>query len=81
MLKYNRAKSMSIIGSCPKSFDAMWDAIPIQIKQILSGKLLAQLVDANWHLAGTSKAIAARDIVAEGYVYDAKNQRSIALAA
>lgn len=69
-LKIKRARELSTIGDNPTSFAAMANAIPADVIAALPARLIAQLVDANWQLAGTSKAIAARDAISEGAVWD-----------
>jgi hypothetical protein len=80
MIKYNRAKKISVIGINHASFKAMWDAIPQEVKSALNSGQLAQLVDANWGLAQKSKAIADRAAIKNGFVWDANHQVSINLA-
>lgn len=79
-IKIKRALKLSTIGSCSGSAIAMLDAIPQSVVAALTSAQLADLIDANWRLAGASKAIAERDAVAEGAVWDARNQRHIPLS-
>lgn len=68
--KVNRALRLSAIGAHPASASAMLSAIPADVIDALPARLIAQMLDANWRLASTSKAIAARDAITEGGVWD-----------
>ena len=81
MLKYMRTKSRSAIGIYHASFEAMWDNIPIEIKKALPSKMLAKLIDANWRLSSASKALATREIIENGFLWDAQRNKSINLEA
>jgi hypothetical protein len=72
-IKVDRALRLSAIGDCPASAAAMLDAIPSAVVAALNSTQLAALIDANWHLAGASKAMAIADALTEGAVWDAKN--------
>lgn len=71
-IKVNRALRVSGIGAHPGSASAMLAAIPEDIIDHLPARLIARLLDANWRLAGQSKAIACTDAIAEGMIWDAK---------
>jgi hypothetical protein len=79
-IKINRAKKLAAIGSCPGSFLAMLDAIPLGVRGSLNSGQIALLLDANWRLACASKAIAAADAIAEGGCWDSRCQRFRELA-
>ncbi|HCZ00196.1 MAG: hypothetical protein A3D16_12055 [Rhodobacterales bacterium RIFCSPHIGHO2_02_FULL_62_130] len=70
-IKVNRAVKMSAIGSHPRSASAMLGAIPDDVIAALPARLIAQMIDANWQLAQASKALAVRDAIAEGMIWDA----------
>lgn len=80
-IKINRASRLAIIGNCPCSFAAMIEAIPDAVMDVLTSKTIAALVDANWRLFRASKAIAARDAINEGGVWDAQREAFHHLAA
>ena len=80
-IKIKRALRLSTIGSCHYSAMAMLDAIPETVVAALTSAQIAELIDANWRLAQASKAIAEREIVAEGAVWDARTERMIELRA
>lgn len=80
-IKITRARRLAIIGNCPGSFAAMVEAIPAAAIAALSSKAIAAVVDANWQLASASKAIAARDAISEGGVWDSREECFRALAA
>lgn len=73
-IKVNRALRMSDIGAYPSSASAMLAAIPSSVIDRLPAREIAALLDANWRLAGKSKAIACADAIAEGMIWDAKGQ-------
>ncbi|GEK69788.1 hypothetical protein [Paracoccus denitrificans] len=79
--KVNRAVAMCSIGMHPESVAAMLRAIPEDVIAALPARLIAQLIDANWRLAGASKAIAAADAIREGCVWDAQQGRHRDIAA
>ena len=54
----------------PASASSMLRAIPAEAVNALPARLIAQMIDANWRLASASKAIAARDALTEGGVWD-----------
>ena len=60
-IKINRAMRMSDIGRYPASADAMLRAIPASILAVAPARAVADLLDANWHLAQASKAITDRE--------------------
>lgn len=87
-IKVNRALSASRIGGvhgggdhdipqcgCAASALAMLDAIPETVVAQLSAAALADLLDAMWMMCERTKAIAAADVIQEGAVWDAKQQR------
>ena len=73
-IKIERARKLSLTGNYPASFGAMLAAIPASIVDALTSRQLAELIDANWTLAQASKAIANREALAEGAVWDARAQ-------
>lgn len=79
--KVNKAVKMSNIGEHPESVAAMLRAIPADVIDALPARLIAQLIDANWRLAGASKAIAAAEAIQEGCVWDAQQGRHRDIAA
>ncbi|QIG79976.1 hypothetical protein [Stakelama tenebrarum] len=80
-IKINRALNAAAIGSCPGSASDMLAAIPDSVVAALPGRLLAELLDANWQLAQRSKSLAAREALDEGAVWDDRRERMIELAA
>lgn len=76
-IKVNRALRLSQIGSNPGSASAMLAAIPSEVIQDLPARLVAQLIDANWRLAQNSKALALRDALQEGVIWDGARSREI----
>lgn len=79
--KVNKAVAMCSIGTHRESATAMLRAIPADVIDALPARLIAQLIDANWRLAGASKAIAAAEAIQEGCVWDAQQGRHRDIAA
>lgn len=79
--KVNKAVKMSSISEHPQSASAMLRAIPDDVIAALPARLIAQLIDANWTLAGISKAIAAAEAVENGTIWDDRQGRSREIAA
>lgn len=79
-IKIARAKALSTIGDCHNSFDAMLAYIPAGVLKTLPAKRLAQMVDGLWLACGATRAIAARDAIEDGFVWDERAQRAINLA-
>lgn len=77
-IKINRALRTAAIGANPGSADDMLAAIPTAVVSALSGARLAELLDAMWALAGASKALAIKDAVDEGALWDGQRLREIA---
>ncbi len=71
-IKVNRALKLSKIGDCPQSASAMLDALPASAISALTGAQIAEMLDAMWDMAQRSKAIAEREAVAEGAIWDAR---------
>lgn len=77
-IKVNRALTMSQIGNNPASAAAMLAAIPNDVILALPSRMIAQILDANWRLAQNSKAIALRDALSDGAIWDGQRSREIA---
>lgn len=77
-IKVNRALKLCDIGAHQVSAAAMLDAIPDAIIEALPARMIAQLIDANWALAQDAKAIAVRDAIEDGAVWDGHKMREIA---
>lgn len=80
-IRVKRALALSGIGAYPGSAQVMLDAIPFDVIAALPARLLAQLLDANWQLSQSAKAIAAQDAISEGAVWDAAQGRHREIAA
>lgn len=70
-IKINRALQQSTIGTCPGTASTMLAAIPVEVIAALPARLIAQMLDANWQLAGASKATADVEAIGAGFVWDA----------
>lgn len=73
-IKINRARHLSTTGRYPASFDAMLAAIPAPVVTGLTAKALAALIDAQWIACQDAKAIAEREAIDAGAVWDARRQ-------
>lgn len=80
-IKINRAQALSTTGRYGQTFAAMLEAIPAAVVETLTARQLADTIDAMQRLAEASKALAARDICADGFVWDARRGASRDLAA
>lgn len=74
-IKYSRSKDAAKRGEYNNSFDAMYREIPESVKAALTSKRIAELVDAMWNVAQKSKAIANREAIEIGAVWDEKAQK------
>lgn len=79
-IKVNRAVRLASIGRYPASAAAMLSAIPDCLIVGLTARQIAVTMDANWDLAQASKALAAREIIENGFVWDARHGISRDLA-
>jgi len=80
-IRVKRALALSQIGAYPGSAQAMLNAIPPAVVAALPARLIAELLDANWRLAQEAKAIAEKDAIQEGAVWDATTVRHREVAA
>ncbi len=69
-IKINRALRASKVGAFPGSAAAMIVHLPTSLIESLTGQQLGEMLDALWRVAGASKAIAAREVIADGCVWD-----------
>jgi hypothetical protein len=79
-IKINRARKLSPWGDYDATFGAMIDAIPASTIAALPAAEIAKLVDAMVGLTSRTKAIAERDAIANGFVWDARENRSREIA-
>ena len=79
-IKFTRAATLSKIGSTPRSFEDMAAYLPDSVIKSLTSTQLAEMIDALWTCAGDAKAIAAREAIEAGCVWDAKRGTSRDLA-
>lgn len=77
-IKVNRAVKMSMIGAHTGCVQAMLAAIPAEVIDALPARAIAKLLDGNWQLAQASKALAIREALQEGAVWDGAKLREIA---
>lgn len=80
-IKIARAKTLAGIGPYHRSFEAMLAAVPASVVAKLSSRQLAELIDANWCLAQSAKALAEREAIDNGFVWDARTSQARDLAA
>ncbi len=74
-IKINRAMRLADISANPGSASDMLGLIPAEVVEALTAKQLATMLDAMWAACQRSKAIAARDAIAEGAIWDAGRQQ------
>lgn len=72
--KVKRAYAIARIGAHPASRRAMLDHVPDSALDALTAAQLAELLDAMWSLAQDSKALADREAIQDGGVWDSKRQ-------
>jgi hypothetical protein len=72
-VKIERARRLSTIGQYPASFSAVIEAINEDAIAALPSKTLAKLVDSIWRSWGDTKALAEREAIADGGVWDTRH--------
>lgn len=80
-IKVNRALKIATIGDCPGSASDMLGLIPAAVIQQVNSRTLAALIDGMWQACQASKAIAAREAIDEGAIWDARRERMVELVA
>lgn len=80
-IKINRARKLSVIGNTPGSFYAMIERIPATVTGAITSRQLADMVDAMWAACQEAKALAAKEAIDQGAVWDARSQRLRGIAA
>ena len=76
-IKVKRASKIASIGKYPGTWNALLAHVPHELVQTLTVRQLAQTVDVLWACAQASKAIATREAISEGGVWDSR-QRAFA---
>lgn len=74
-IKTNRAQGFSKIGMHPAKVAAMLSHVDRQVLASVSSRTLASVIDSLYAASLAAKAIAMRDAIGEGAVWDAKAQR------
>lgn len=69
-LKHRRCKALSGNGPYHRTFDACWEAIPLALKERLTSRELAIVVDAIDAAHCRGKGAAEEEAVVQGYVWD-----------
>ncbi|PTV70241.1 hypothetical protein [Agrobacterium pusense] len=69
-IKFNRAQSLSWIGTTPRTFDALFEAIPGTVVDSLTAAQLAALIDAMHQFSEKSKLLAEREALSNGGIWD-----------
>lgn len=69
-IKMARARKLSRIGDNPSTFAAMARYVPARILERASAVEIAATVDALHACAQEAKAIAHRDVIDDGFVWD-----------
>ncbi len=78
-IKINRALLKAKIGSYPSSASAMLDYVPLSVRDTLTSSQLAEMLDALWEACQAAKAIANREVVSDGAVWNARNEQFVEL--
>lgn len=69
-IKINRSRSLSWVGTTPRTFDAFVESIPASVVGTLSAAQLAALIDAMHQVSERSKQLAEREAISNGGVWD-----------
>lgn len=77
--KITKARENSSVGSYPRIFSAIWDNISDELKDRLTGRELAMVIDLARSQYVQGRADKEKKIVADGAVWDDRNQRFIEL--
>lgn len=80
-IKINRALKLASIGANPDSAAAMLEVIPAEAIKAVTAHQLAAMLDAVWRACQASKAIATREALDEGAIWDAGRGRLREIAA
>ncbi|MBX3482563.1 hypothetical protein [Phenylobacterium sp.] len=80
-IKINRALRQAEIGHFPGSAEHMLSYVPDVLRSALTSDELAIALDMLWTACLASKALAERDAIAEGAIWDAEAQRLREIAA
>ena len=76
-IKVRRALRLAKIGRNPGSAHAMLATIPDSAIAALTGRQLAELLDATWQTCQRTKALHERDVLTEGAIWSARQSRMI----
>ena len=74
-IKIAKARKKSSIGSGPMTWRVHLEAVPRSVVARLTSTELAELIDAMRSLTQATKAFHEREIVDEGAIWDARQQR------
>lgn len=74
-VKIDRAFGYSKVGRYTSTANTAWSYIPSSVYAKLSGKQLAELMDAFYRAFENTKAIHERDICQEGVIWDERIQK------
>jgi len=75
--KTSRTMAQAAVGRFPASREAMMDRIPLEVRRTLPAQELAALLDAVWGACQEAKAIATREAIADGCLWDHRRARLI----
>jgi len=79
-IKINRAVQLADVGRHPSTCAAMMRHLPHALIARATAREIAMALDAMWAAAREAKILADRDTIAEGAVWDARQQRMRELA-
>lgn len=80
-IKLSRARRLCDTGRYPATYDVLLDHVPDALIDRLTAAEIAEMIDAMYRCSARAKALAARDAIDEGCVWDARRQRLVELQA
>jgi hypothetical protein len=80
-IKRERARRLCPVGRYPETYAALSAHLPDRLLDRLTARDLADVIEAFARVSGTAKALADREAVANGCVWDARAGRLVEIAA
>jgi hypothetical protein len=80
-IKIERAMKLASAGNFPATFSGLLAHIPQGLVDTMTSRQLASTIDALYTCAQESKAFAAREAINNGFIWDARQNRSRDIAA
>lgn len=79
-IKLTRARRLSDTGRYPGTYDALLDHMPCDLIARLTAAEIAVVIDTMYRCSARAKALAERDAITEGCVWDARHRKLVELA-